>query len=480
MAVVCRQRSIRRRIYPRDQSLLQVHRSKLSQPLQYRLRPSLALIHVRRKVSDSQDITRRCPGPCWGGSWHKPDSRVDHRTLTCATQPWASFVICVHLREFSCLAPIEGSWSGPRPCLLGLKRTLSKYRWSCIERSATVKDNMTHVDDRGENWIIGSRRKLRAQITQWVIRDNDECILGKAQKTEGVHLSVSGAPSWRCKGQYPRLVHSVQPVVNNTGWCSHFLHCGVRVTWASFGWHGNWWRKLRKNNQNLLEVMSCRWFPLPESVPLCDCSLLLSFPFPFPFPFSCLAPTSIGVGPSGIHEREHKSLNIRKSVSILTTSELKPRCNLDRSVGLWPVSHIIIGIGISQPQGETRARLHQLCRPRRASSRYCWTCKVSYPWRDLTPWTMHVARPVVSEASMQREAALDRILLSLSWNDRLRCGYRKHGHGRLMGAWAAVSGKMVFRRIRQSRNSFEALCLFWLLSWRGWLSFAYLCSSQWK
>ena len=30
--------------------------------------PSLALIHARRKVSNSQDITRRCPGPCWGGS----------------------------------------------------------------------------------------------------------------------------------------------------------------------------------------------------------------------------------------------------------------------------------------------------------------------------------------------------------------------------------------------------------------------------
>ena len=45
MTVVCRQRIIRRKICPRDQSLRQVRdQCKLSQPLQYTLRPSLVLI----------------------------------------------------------------------------------------------------------------------------------------------------------------------------------------------------------------------------------------------------------------------------------------------------------------------------------------------------------------------------------------------------------------------------------------------------
>ena len=35
MILVCRQRSIRRKICPRDQSLLQERKSKLSQPLQF-------------------------------------------------------------------------------------------------------------------------------------------------------------------------------------------------------------------------------------------------------------------------------------------------------------------------------------------------------------------------------------------------------------------------------------------------------------
>ena len=44
--------SMRRKIFPRDQSLLQIRKSKLSQP-QYTLRQSLGLIHNRRKVSNS-------------------------------------------------------------------------------------------------------------------------------------------------------------------------------------------------------------------------------------------------------------------------------------------------------------------------------------------------------------------------------------------------------------------------------------------
>ena len=53
MIVVCRQRSIRREIGPRDQSQLQIRKSKLSQPLQETLRRSLVLFHNRRKVSNS-------------------------------------------------------------------------------------------------------------------------------------------------------------------------------------------------------------------------------------------------------------------------------------------------------------------------------------------------------------------------------------------------------------------------------------------
>ena len=53
MTIVIRQRSIRRKICPRDQSLLEILKSKLSQPLQYTLRHSLLLIRNMRKVSDS-------------------------------------------------------------------------------------------------------------------------------------------------------------------------------------------------------------------------------------------------------------------------------------------------------------------------------------------------------------------------------------------------------------------------------------------
>ena len=45
ITVVCRQRSIGRKICLRDQSLRQVRTDKLSQPLQFSLRPSLVLIH---------------------------------------------------------------------------------------------------------------------------------------------------------------------------------------------------------------------------------------------------------------------------------------------------------------------------------------------------------------------------------------------------------------------------------------------------
>ena len=53
MVVVCRQRSIRRKICPRDQSLLQTRKSNLSQPLQYTLRQSLVLTRNTRKVNKS-------------------------------------------------------------------------------------------------------------------------------------------------------------------------------------------------------------------------------------------------------------------------------------------------------------------------------------------------------------------------------------------------------------------------------------------
>ena len=52
-----RQHSIRRETCPRDQSLLQAHKSKLSQSLQFLLRQSLALIHNKRKVSNSHTIS---------------------------------------------------------------------------------------------------------------------------------------------------------------------------------------------------------------------------------------------------------------------------------------------------------------------------------------------------------------------------------------------------------------------------------------
>ena len=48
MTIACRQRSTRRKICPRNQSLRQVRdQCELSQPLQYTLRPSLLLIHKR-------------------------------------------------------------------------------------------------------------------------------------------------------------------------------------------------------------------------------------------------------------------------------------------------------------------------------------------------------------------------------------------------------------------------------------------------
>ena len=43
--MLCRQRCIRRKICPRDQSLLQVRKSKLSQPLPNTLRQLLDMIH---------------------------------------------------------------------------------------------------------------------------------------------------------------------------------------------------------------------------------------------------------------------------------------------------------------------------------------------------------------------------------------------------------------------------------------------------
>ena len=45
MTIVCRQRGIRRKICPRDQSLRQVRERELSQPLQHKLCPSLVPIH---------------------------------------------------------------------------------------------------------------------------------------------------------------------------------------------------------------------------------------------------------------------------------------------------------------------------------------------------------------------------------------------------------------------------------------------------
>ena len=52
MTIACRQRGIRRDTCPRDQSLLEIRKSKLSQPLQYTLRQSLVLIHKWSKVSN--------------------------------------------------------------------------------------------------------------------------------------------------------------------------------------------------------------------------------------------------------------------------------------------------------------------------------------------------------------------------------------------------------------------------------------------
>ena len=52
--IVYRQRSMRQKVCPRDQSRLQIRKSKLSQPLQYTLRQSLVLIHSWRKVSTSR------------------------------------------------------------------------------------------------------------------------------------------------------------------------------------------------------------------------------------------------------------------------------------------------------------------------------------------------------------------------------------------------------------------------------------------
>ena len=54
MTIVCRQRSIRQKICVRDQSQLQIRKSKLSQPLPNTLRQSLYLIYNRRKISNSQ------------------------------------------------------------------------------------------------------------------------------------------------------------------------------------------------------------------------------------------------------------------------------------------------------------------------------------------------------------------------------------------------------------------------------------------
>ena len=51
MTIVCRQRSIRRKISLRDQNQLHIRKSKLSQPLQCLLRQSLALFHNKRKVN---------------------------------------------------------------------------------------------------------------------------------------------------------------------------------------------------------------------------------------------------------------------------------------------------------------------------------------------------------------------------------------------------------------------------------------------
>ena len=53
MTIMCRQRSIRRKIRPRDQSQLQIRKSKLSRPLPNTLRQSLDLIHDWRNTSDS-------------------------------------------------------------------------------------------------------------------------------------------------------------------------------------------------------------------------------------------------------------------------------------------------------------------------------------------------------------------------------------------------------------------------------------------
>ena len=48
MTIVCRQRSIRQRICPRDQGLRQMReKCELSRPLQYALRPPLTPIHKR-------------------------------------------------------------------------------------------------------------------------------------------------------------------------------------------------------------------------------------------------------------------------------------------------------------------------------------------------------------------------------------------------------------------------------------------------
>ena len=74
---MCRQRSIRRKICPRDQSLLQVRKSKLSQPLQNFLRQSQVLIHNGRKVPISFDASSEDPTPLKGCVlWNRRTSMV--------------------------------------------------------------------------------------------------------------------------------------------------------------------------------------------------------------------------------------------------------------------------------------------------------------------------------------------------------------------------------------------------------------------
>ena len=89
MTIVCRQRSIRRKIGPRDQSLLQVRQTKMSQPLQKILRHSLVLIHFGRNVNNNFSQISRVIVPGWAevGADKKPNNRADHRTFTCVTQP---------------------------------------------------------------------------------------------------------------------------------------------------------------------------------------------------------------------------------------------------------------------------------------------------------------------------------------------------------------------------------------------------------